>query len=92
MEQKHLDGNEPVNLTIHVPPVRNGAFLLVVFIGLLLAKLTGWVGWSWWVITLPLWLLPAIYLLVFFVVVYMAVYRAVSNYTATLIPKNEHEG
>jgi heme/copper-type cytochrome/quinol oxidase subunit 2 len=92
MEQKHLDPNEPVNLTISVPPVRNGALLLVVFIGLLLAKLTGWVSWSWWVITLPLWLIPAIYLLVFFVVVYLASYRAVRNYTSTLSPKNEHEG
>lgn len=92
MDQKHLDDNEAVNMAFPIPRVRNGALLMLVFAGLLLAKLTGWVSWSWWVITLPLWLIPAIYLLVFFVVIYLASYRAIRNYRSTLSLKNEHEG
>lgn len=35
----------------------NGLFLL--FIVFLILKLTGTVTWSWWIITLPLWIGPA---------------------------------
>ena len=40
---------------------RNGISLLtILFIIFLILKLTGTVSWSWWIITLPLWIGPAL--------------------------------
>jgi len=36
--------------------------LIILQIILLILKLAHVVGWSWWIITLPLWILPAAYL------------------------------
>lgn len=40
--------------------------LIVLFVILLVLKLTETVAWSWWIITLPLWIIPVI-LFVFFI-------------------------
>ena len=46
--------NSPINTTVSV------GFMLPIFVVLLILKLTNTVAWSWWIITLPLWVGPAI--------------------------------
>ena len=41
----------------------------ILFIGL---KLTGYIGWSWWLVTLPIWGSMAALLLVLFIIVLLA--------------------
>lgn len=38
----------------------SGGYLFLAFVVLLVLKLSGTVSWSWWIITLPLWIGPAI--------------------------------
>lgn len=35
---------------------------LILFVIFLILKLTGTITWSWWIVTLPLWICPAIVL------------------------------
>ena len=44
------------------------SLLIALFIILLVLKLTGYITWSWWLITAPLWLVPAL----FFVIIAVA--------------------
>ena len=46
--------------------------LIVLFIIFLVLKLTETVAWSWWIITLPLWIIPVI-LFVFFILWLIAI-------------------
>ena len=46
--------------------------LIVLFVILLVLKLTETVAWSWWIITLPLWITPLI-LLIFFILWLIAI-------------------
>lgn len=40
----------------------NGGYniLIITFIVFLVLKVMGIVGWSWWIVTLPLWITPAV--------------------------------
>ena len=40
----------------------SGPWLLLAFIGLTIAKLAGYLNISWWLVTMPLWIIPAIIL------------------------------
>lgn len=44
------------------------SLLFALFIVLLVLKLTGYITWSWWLVTAPLWLVPAL----FFVIIVIA--------------------
>lgn len=44
------------------------SLLIALFIVLLVLKLTGYISWSWWLVTAPLWLVPAL----FFVIIVIA--------------------
>lgn len=44
------------------------SLLIALFIVLLVLKLTGYITWSWWLVTAPLWLVPAL----FFVIIVIA--------------------
>ena len=37
------------------------SLLIALFIILLVLKLTGYITWSWWLVTAPLWLVPALF-------------------------------
>lgn len=43
--------DKEVTLTTH--------FLFLLFVIFLTLKLTGYITWSWWIVTLPLWIGPA---------------------------------
>lgn len=45
----------------------------IIFIALLIAKLVGWIAWSWWLVFTPLLLVAGIYILVIIVLVVVAV-------------------
>lgn len=47
--------------------VGQGGYLFTAFVVFLALKLTETVAWSWWIITLPLWIVPAIWLVLFVV-------------------------
>ena len=44
------------------------SLLIALFIILLVLKLTGYITWSWWLVTAPLWLVPTL----FFVIIVIA--------------------
>ena len=44
------------------------SLLFALFIVFLVLKLTGYITWSWWLVTAPLWLVPAL----FFVIIVIA--------------------
>ena len=44
------------------------SLLIALFIVLLVLKFTGYITWSWWLVTAPLWLVPAL----FFVIIVIA--------------------
>lgn len=44
------------------------SLLIALFIVLLVLKLSGYITWSWWLVTAPLWLVPAL----FFVIIVIA--------------------
>ena len=44
------------------------SLLIALFIVLLVLKLTGYITWSWWLVTAPLWLVPTL----FFVIITIA--------------------
>ena len=46
--------------------------LLIAFLIMLLLKLTGVINWSWWLITLPLYLIPGVIALIIVSVVILA--------------------
>lgn len=48
--------------------------LTVLFIGL---KLTGFIAWSWWLVTLPLWGLAAIVVVLAIIVAFVAIAKHV---------------
>lgn len=39
--------------------------LTVLFVIFLVLKLTGTITWSWWYVTLPLWIAPFLFLVIF---------------------------
>ena len=40
------------------------SLLIALFIILLVLKLTGYITWSWWLVTAPLWLVPALFFVI----------------------------
>ena len=40
------------------------SLLIALFIVLLVLKLTGYITWSWWLVTAPLWLVPALFFVI----------------------------
>lgn len=38
--------------------------LIALFIVLLVLKLTGYITWSWWLVTAPLWLVPTLFFVI----------------------------
>ena len=40
------------------------SLLLALFIVLIVLKLTGYITWSWWLVTAPLWLVPALFFVI----------------------------
>ena len=40
------------------------SLLIALFIILLVLKLTGYITWSWWLVTSPLWLVPALFFVI----------------------------
>ena len=40
------------------------SLLIALFIILLVLKLTGYISWSWWLVTAPLWLVPALFFVI----------------------------
>ena len=40
------------------------SLLIALFIVLLVLKLTGYITWSWWLVTSPLWLVPALFFVI----------------------------
>lgn len=40
------------------------SLLIALFIVLLVLKLTGYISWSWWLVTAPLWLVPALFFVI----------------------------
>lgn len=44
-----------------------GSFGGLLFVTFLVLKLTGTIGWSWWWVTCPLWLGPAVLLFALFI-------------------------
>ena len=53
------------------------AILLTVFMFLLLFKGLGWLDWSWWWVSLPLWIVPAGYLVFGALIFFAAGWRVV---------------
>lgn len=50
----------------------NGGYLFAAFVVMMVLKLSGTITWSWWIVTLPLWIGPAIVLGVFAVIFVIA--------------------
>lgn len=40
------------------------SLLFALFIVLLVLKLTGYITWSWWLVTAPLWLVPVLFFII----------------------------
>ena len=40
------------------------SLLIALFIILLVLKLTGYITWSWWLVTAPLWLVPTLFFVI----------------------------
>lgn len=40
------------------------SLLIALFIVFLVLKLTGYVTWSWWLVTTPLWLVPTLFFVI----------------------------
>ena len=40
------------------------SLLIALFIVLLVLKLTGYISWSWWLVTAPLWLVPTLFFVI----------------------------
>lgn len=51
----------------------NGGLLFFMFIIFLILKLAGVIGWSWWLVTLPLWIIPAISIVIYAVMFVLVV-------------------
>ena len=47
------------------------AILFALFVVFLVLKLTGTVGWSWWLVTMPLWIGPALVLVILLVATFL---------------------
>ena len=37
---------------------------IILFLTLLVSKIIGYISWSWWLVTLPLWIWPALFIIV----------------------------
>jgi uncharacterized protein (DUF983 family) len=53
-----------ISLNVHYNGTGLGSLLFVLFVGL---KLTGVITWSWWFVTLPLWL-PVVLVAALFII------------------------
>ena len=45
------------------------SLLIALFIVLLVLKLTGYISWSWWLVTAPLWLVPALFFVIIAIII-----------------------
>lgn len=45
------------------------SLLIALFIVLLVLKLTGYISWSWWLVTAPLWLIPALFFVIIAIII-----------------------
>ena len=45
------------------------SLLIALFIVLLVLKLTGYITWSWWLVTAPLWLVPALFFVIIAIII-----------------------
>ena len=61
-----------LNKTVTVTKDNN--FLIYLGIFFIIFKLTGIVEWSWWLVLLPFWIIPAIGIFVFIVVFFFFVF------------------
>ena len=49
-----------------ITTTENNNFLIYLGIFFIILKLTGIIEWSWWLVLLPFWIIPAIYIFFFF--------------------------
>ena len=49
------------------------SLLLALFIVLLVLKLTGYITWSWWLVTAPLWLVPALFFVIIAIILCLGI-------------------
>ena len=45
------------------------SLLIALFIILLVLKLTRYITWSWWLVTAPLWLVPALFFVIIAIII-----------------------
>ena len=49
------------------------SLLFALFIVLLVLKLTGYITWSWWLVTTPLWLVPALFFVIIAIILCLGI-------------------
>ena len=49
------------------------SLLFALFIVLLVLKLTGYITWSWWLVTAPLWLVPALFFVIIAIILCLGI-------------------
>ena len=49
------------------------SLLIALFIILLVLKLTGYISWSWWLVTAPLWLVPALFFVIIAIILCLGI-------------------
>ena len=49
------------------------SLLIALFIILLVLKLTGYITWSWWLVTAPLWLVPALFFVIIAIILCLGI-------------------
>ena len=49
------------------------SLLLALFIVLIALKLTGYITWSWWLVTAPLWLVPALFFVIIAIILCLGI-------------------
>ena len=68
------------------------SLLIALFIILLVLKLTGYITWSWWLVTAPLWLVPALFFVIIAIILCLGIVGLIlySLYKLIILIFNKH--
>lgn len=68
------------------------SLLIALFIILLVLKLTGYITWSWWLVTAPLWLVPALFFVIIAIILCLGIVGLIlySLYELIILIFNKH--
>ena len=68
------------------------SLLIALFIILLVLKLTGYITWSWWLVTSPLWLVPVLFFVIIAIILCLGIVGLIlySLYELIILIFNKH--